>query len=92
MFPELVVKLGEIGYVDYILPTTKKLADAVVKQIKERNIVLMANHGTFITEENLRQVYHRTVVIEDAAKSLVAASVIGTPRFLTPDEVKEIKN
>jgi len=37
-----------------------------------------------------KQAYFRVVVVEDAAKSLVAASVVGRPRFLTQRQAREI--
>ncbi|MCK4648276.1 class II aldolase/adducin family protein [bacterium] len=91
MFPEFVADLGEIGYLDYILPTTKRLADAVARQVKSLNVVLMANHGVLTVGRNLKEAYYRSIIIEEAAKSLVAASVVGKPRFLSLKQREEIK-
>lgn len=91
MFPEFVADLGEIGYLDYILPTTKRLADAVARQIKNLDVVLMANHGVLTVGRNLKEAYYRSIIIEEAAKSLVAASVVGKPRFLSLKQREEIK-
>jgi len=91
MFPEFVADLGEVGYLDYILPTTKMLADAVAQQIKNFNAILMANHGVITVGRNLREAYYRSVIIEEAAKSLVAATVVGKPRFLSREQIDQIK-
>lgn len=91
MFPEFVADLGKIGYLDYILPTTKRLADTVAGQIKNLNVVLMANHGVLVVGRNLKEAYYRSIIIEEAAKSLVAASVVGKPRFLSLKQREEIK-
>jgi len=91
MFPEFVADLGEVGYLDYILPTTKMLADAVAQQIKNFNAILMANHGVITVGRNLKEAYYRSVVIEEAAKSLVAATVVGKPRFLSKEQIDQIK-
>ncbi len=91
MFPEFVADLGDIGYLNYILPTTKRLADMVVRQIKSLNVVLMANHGVLTVGRNLKEAYYRSIIIEEAAKSLVAASVVGKPRFLSLKQKEEIK-
>ncbi len=91
MFPEFVADLGDIGYLDYILPTTKGLADAVARQIKNLDVVLMANHGVLTVGRNLKEAYYRSIIIEEAAKSLVAASVVGKPRFLSSEQREEIK-
>ena len=91
MFPEFVADLGDIGYLNYILPTTKRLADAVARQIENLNVVLMANHGVLAVGRNLKEAYYRSIIIEEAAKSLVAASVVGKPRFLSSKQTEEIK-
>ncbi|HDN84344.1 MAG TPA: class II aldolase/adducin family protein [Candidatus Aerophobetes bacterium] len=91
MFPEFVADLGEVGYLDYILPTTKMLADAVAQQIKNFNAILMANHGVITVGRNLKEAYYRSVIIEEAAKSLVAATVVGKPRFLSREQIDQIK-
>ena len=91
MFPEFVADLGEVGYLDYILPTTRRLADAVTRQIENLNVVLMANHGVLTVGRNLIEAYYRSMIIEEAAKSLVAASVVGKPRFLSSEQIEEIK-
>ena len=40
---------------------------------------------------NLKEAYYRSIIIEEAAKSLVAASVVGKPRFLSSEQREEIK-
>jgi len=91
MFPEIVADLDSIGTLEYILPTTQKLADAAAEKIKDHNALLMANHGVVTVGVNLKEAYYRSVVIEEAAKSLVAASVVGRPRFLLDEEIEQIK-
>lgn len=91
MFPEFVADLGEVGYLDYILPTTKMLADAVAQQIRNFNAILMANHGVITVGRTLKEAYYRSVIIEEAAKSLVAATVVGKPRFLSRQQIEQIK-
>jgi ribulose-5-phosphate 4-epimerase/fuculose-1-phosphate aldolase len=50
----------------------------------------MVNHGVLAVGANLKQAYCRVVVVEDAAKSLVAACCVGRPSFLTPAQTEEI--
>ncbi len=92
MFPEFVCDIDRIAHIDYVVPTTQKLADVVVKVAGENNVILMTNHGVLAFGRNLREAYYRNLIVEDAAKSLVAACVVGKPRFLTEEEIKEIKN
>jgi L-fuculose-phosphate aldolase len=92
MFPEFVADLDKVVKIEYILPTTEILAERVGEVIKGCNAVLMENHGVVTIGRNLREAYYRSIIIEDAAKSLVVAKVIGSPRFLNEKEVNEIKN
>lgn len=52
--------------------------------------IFMVNHGVLAVGVNMKQAYYRCVVVEDAAKSLVAATVVGKPRFLTPAQGREL--
>lgn len=90
MFAEFVNDLGRTGTVPYVTPTTQKLADAVAAKAQTCDTLFMVNHGVLAVGANAKQAYYRLVVVEDAAKSLVAASVVGTPKFLTQAEVDEI--
>ena len=38
----------------------------------------------------MKQAYYRCLVVEDAAKSMVAASIVGQPRFLGADEIDDL--
>ncbi len=92
MFPEFVCDIDGVVQIDYVVPTTQKLADTVAKVIGENNVILMSNHGVLALGKNLKEAYYRNLIIEDAAKSLVAACIVGEPRFLTEEEIQEIRN
>ena len=92
MFPEFVCDIDKVAHIDYVVPTTQKLADAVEKVAGENSVILMSNHGVLAFGRNLREAYYKNLIVEDAAKSLVAASIVGKPRFLTEDEIKEIRS
>jgi L-fuculose-phosphate aldolase len=68
-----------------------ELARALGGVIGSANAVLLANHGVVAVGVNLREAFYRVLLIEEAAKSLVAASAVGTPRFLTDKEIEEIR-
>jgi hypothetical protein len=38
----------------------------------------------------MKQAYYRCLIVEDAAKSMIAAAVVGTPRFLTKEQQADI--
>jgi L-fuculose-phosphate aldolase len=90
MFAEFICDLGRVGTVPYITPTTQKLADAVAATAAGCDTIFMANHGVLALGATMKQAYYRCVVVEDAAKSMVAACVVGRPRFLTDAEIAEL--
>ena len=90
MFAEFVCDLGRVGTIPYITPTTQALADAVTKAGKKFDTIFMANHGMIAQGANAKQAFYRCVVVEDAAKSMIAAAIVGKPRFLTPKQQKDL--
>ena len=90
MFAEFVNDLGRVGTVPYITPTTQRLADAMGEKSRTCDTIFMVNHGVLAVGVQLKQAYYRCAVVEDAAKSLVAACVVGKPKFFTQEQIDEI--
>lgn len=90
MFAEFVNDLGRTGTVPYVTPTTQRLADVMGKKARTCDTIFMVNHGVLAVGATQKQAYFRVVVVEDAAKSLVAACVVGRPKFLTQRQACEI--
>ncbi|MEX2414553.1 MAG: class II aldolase/adducin family protein [Paenibacillaceae bacterium] len=89
MFPDQAALVGKTVYVPYVLPTTDKLADAVVEKIDSSSI-LLGNHGLVTTGRKLREAYYRTEVVEESCKIYLTANAIRPPKVLTDEEYKEI--
>jgi len=89
-FAEFVNDLGRTGTVPYITPTTQELAEAMGEKAKTTDTIFMVNHGVAALGANMKQAYYRCLVVEDAAKSMVAAAVVGKPRFLTKEEIADL--
>jgi len=92
MFAEFINDLGRTGTVKYITPTTQRLADAMADASKKYDTIFMVNHGVLATGASMKQAYYRVLVVEDAAKSLVAACVTGRPMFFSKKQIDEILN
>jgi len=91
MFPDQAALLGEIRFVDYVLPTTQQLADSVAAEIQHADTLLLGNHGLVTAGKNLREAYYRTEVAEESAKVYLLASAAGKPKLLTKQEIAEIR-
>ena len=90
MFAEFVCDLGRVGTIPYITPTTQKLADAVTVAGRKFDTIFMENHGMIAQGANAKQAFYRCLVVEDAAKSMIAATIVGKPRFLTPKQQNDL--
>ena len=90
MFPDQAALVGKTVYVPYVLPTTDKLADALLEKVNEASSILLGNHGLVTTGRNLREAYYRTEVVEESSKIFLIAKAIKEPKVLTQEEVDEI--
>lgn len=91
MFPEVVADLGDVITLPYLLTSTQQLADAVAKASLDHDTILLQNHGVVCLGKSMREAFFRCCIVEDAAKSLVAASAVGSPRFLSDGQIAELK-
>jgi L-fuculose-phosphate aldolase len=91
LYPDLIALVGRrIPLVPYIVPGGKALANAVAAVIADHNAVLLGNHGVLTVGTNIREAYFRNLLIEEAAKTWLAARAAGTPYVLTPEQVDEV--
>jgi len=90
MFAEVVNDLGRRATVPYVTPTTQELADRMAEAAKEAESIFMVNHGFCALGTTMRQAFFRCQIVEDAAQSLVAASLVGIPQWLTPEQEDDL--
>jgi len=83
---------SDVPTINYVCPSTKDLANEIKKVIKKHNAVLMCNHGLLTVGSNLVEAYYRTLLIEDACKTFVAAKSLGKMKIFTRAQAKEINN
>lgn len=89
--PDLVALVGaEIPVLPYIVPSGNALAAAVAEVIATHNAVLLANHGLLTVGANLREAYFRNLLVEEGAKTWLAAQAAGTPHILSTEEVDQV--
>lgn len=92
MFPDFVIYIGEeLPILPYIVPTTQELADAVGRVIKSKDAVVLANHGVITVGTSLKNAFTKTHIVEESARMLLAAKLVGEPRILSHDEIVAIR-
>lgn len=92
MFPDFPAMVKNIAYLDYVIPTTHVLADAVAEVIKHNQAIVMRNHGVLTVGTTMKEAYFYMQLVEEAAKVFAIASSVGTPRILTEEECDDLKN
>lgn len=92
MFPDFPAMLKKIAYIDYIIPTTQILADAIAKKVKENQAVIMRNHGVLTVGSTMKEAFTYMQLIEEAAKVFSIARMVGEPNILTAKECEELRN
>jgi L-fuculose-phosphate aldolase len=81
--PEVIVGLGAIPLVPYALPGTAELANSLKRYVKTADAFLLANHGALTVGRSIKEAYYRMEMVEQVAKSVLAAHILGGPAELS---------
>ncbi|QGW28641.1 class II aldolase/adducin family protein [Phnomibacter ginsenosidimutans] len=81
---------GPIGYADYRLPGSAALGDVIAGEFKKGfSAVIMENHGTVVGGSDLADAFLRFETLEFSARTILYASMVGTPNFLTNEQIND---
>ncbi|GAB2567204.1 class II aldolase/adducin family protein [Gracilibacillus alcaliphilus] len=92
MFPDFPAMIKNVKYLEYMIPTTHVLADAVADVIEETDVVVMRNHGVLTVGTSMKEAYFFMQLVEEAAKVFTISSTVGTPRLLSDEECADLRN
>ncbi|MEM2178748.1 MAG: class II aldolase/adducin family protein [Candidatus Methanomethylicaceae archaeon] len=85
--------VGEtIPVAQYARPGTEKLAEVATKTLNKKAAILLRNHGVVAVGNSLDEAFHVAVIVEEAAKIYIYASLIGKPILIPNEEVKAIRD
>lgn len=73
---------------DYATFGTPELAENAAKGMRDRNAVMLANHGIIGGSDNLRNAFNVIEEVEYTAKVYVIGKSIGNPVILPPEEME----
>jgi len=90
-FTEVIIQVGKIPLMEYATPTTMDYAKLVAQSIMETDALLMKNHGTITLGANLEQAFQRTELLEDFAKMVFVANLLGGPKELPSEEAHKLR-
>lgn len=88
IIPQAKQVCGPIGYAEYALPGGEKLGLNIANEFKKGfNAVIMENHGCVIGGKDLKDAFIRFETLEFAARTIINANTIGTPRYLSDAQI-----
>ena len=90
-FTEVIIQVGRIPLMEYATPTTMEYAKLVADSMKDVDALLMKNHGLITLGANLEQAFQRTELLEDFAKTVLVAKILGGPKELPPEETHKLR-
>lgn len=92
MFPDFPAMIHQIEYLDYLIPTTEVLAEAVESVIPRTDVVVMRNHGVLTVGKTMKEAYFFMQIVEEAARVYAISASVGKPRLLTDQECEALRN
>lgn len=88
--PELVVKVGPVPLVPYVTPGTTDVGEAVRPYAAAHDALLLANHGAVTMGRTLDDAHYRMESLEQAARIVLVARLLGRVVPLTPEELARL--
>lgn len=78
---------GDVRVSTYALPGTLELGDNTVEALKDRNAVILANHGCLGAGKNLKETLKIVNVVEKSAKATIFAQLMGGVVELSKEDI-----
>ncbi|MFN2383765.1 MAG: class II aldolase/adducin family protein [Gemmatimonadota bacterium] len=88
--PEIIATLGWVPVVPYGTPSTDELGDRMAPYVATHDALLLANHGAVTYASTLDGALHAMESLEQAARSLLVAELLGTVNRLSREEVDRL--
>ncbi|HOM65950.1 MAG TPA: class II aldolase/adducin family protein [Ignavibacteriales bacterium] len=90
IFPEVYLNIGEVGICEYQTPSTKELAQSLLKHI-DKNVVILQNHGIVVAGRNIEEAYFRLEKFEHFAKIYTEVLKFGNINKLSEQQLEHLK-
>ena len=88
LFPQAAHICGKVGYAPYALPGSHALGQNIADTFARGfSSVILENHGVVVGGTSLQDAFQRFETLEFLAKTLIKARLLGTPQFLSPEQL-----
>ena len=90
VLPEVVVSLGKIPLASYGTPGTWELCAGLEPLVHNYDATLLENHGVVTCGPDLGTAYQRMETVEQFARVILTAELLGGPHLLPREEVHKL--
>ncbi|HUP02002.1 MAG TPA: class II aldolase/adducin family protein [Gemmatimonadota bacterium] len=88
--PEVIATLGQVPIVPYGTPSTEDLPERLAPYVQAHDALLLANHGAVTFAPTLARALNAMESIEQAARSMLVAHLLGRINRLTREDVDSL--
>lgn len=90
--PDFVAYVDLVYYLPFVKPSSTELALRVEEGVRAgNNAVALRNHGVVTWGVTWREAFSKMMIIEDTAKTQMAAIIAGRPQPLNTDEINHVR-
>lgn len=82
---------GRVPVAKYATPATEELGEITAETLRDKDAVLMGNHGLVAVGRTLEEAFNNALSVEYTAMVNIYAKVLGTPVELPLEEVKAVR-
>ncbi len=87
---ETVLYFEDIPVADYAMPSSLKLVKNTVKYLKQKDVVMMANHGVIAIADNIEHAFSKLETAEYYAHVTLNALLLGGGKHLSHNDIKDL--
>ena len=88
--PEIVMNLGEVPFVPYILPGSKKLGESLKPFVKQSKALILSHHGAVVWGAHLEEAFNVMDQLEHSCKILCLSEAMGSTSLLSDKDLQEL--
>ena len=88
--PEIVDCFSKIPLAPYAIPGSDELLQKTSLYFDKYDVVLMQNHGIIVGGSSMKDAYLKLELVEEYAKSIICAKILGGAKILSDEEVEKI--
>jgi len=90
IIPQAKSICGTIGFAPYDVPGSEMLGRKIAQEFEknpEYKAVIMENHGVVLCGSDVKDAYQRFETLEFCARTVINARILGTPNYLSDNQI-----